>query len=278
MNTFISLKHLLSLNYLPFPFIDHAISARLSFSGRTQRSRICPQASVIAICCLATAKALPSGIGGLGGGSYGGGSYGGGGGGSSGGQVQLDGVPDIESYGGISYPNYNIIDLGEYAKGHVPGDEIKISRDSKITIPSPYPVKIPVPQPYPVPVDKPYPVVETKYVKVPYPVTQVLEKKVPYPVEVPKPYPVPISSGDGGQGLGGGLGGGFGGSFGGHQALEGNGYGVQESGVDLPANEGYDAGIGGGASASSYDARALEEQSYSGGAETGGWQPLGDVH
>lgn len=206
--------------------------------------------AVLAICCLGAAKAIPSQWGSS----------------SSSGQQQLEGVPDLFTFGKITYPKYDILDLGEYTKDHVPGDEIKITKESKITIPKPYPVKIPIPQPYPVHIDKPYPVHETKIVKVPVPVTQIVEKKVPYPVEVPKPYPVQVHTHS--EGLES-LGGGGGGLEGHHQALEG-GYGVQEQ-VELPSNEGYEEGIGGG-SYNPYESKALEE-SYAG--ESGGWQPIG---
>lgn len=213
----------------------------------------------MAICCLAAAKAAPS--------HWDSGSS----------SQQLEGVPDLETYSKISFPKYDILDLGEYSKGHVPGDEIKVTKESKITIPQPYPVKIPVPQPYPVHIEKPYPVHETKIVKVPYPVPQVIEKKVPYPVEVPKPYPVHVNSDEGSHGggfdqLGGGAS--YGGDIGGHQAFEGNGYGVQEHTAELPSNEGYEAGIGGG-NLNPHDAQSLEGGYEGLSAESGGWQPLG---
>ncbi|XP_028149441.1 uncharacterized protein LOC114342831 [Diabrotica virgifera virgifera] len=124
----------------------------------------------IAICCLSvTAKARP-GIG----------------------STKLEGIPDLQTFGGISYPKYDILHLGEYSKGFVPGDTIHESKHETITVPKPYPVKIPVPHPYPVHISKPYPVVETKYVKVPYAVPHEIVKHVPVPVEVPKPYPVSV--------------------------------------------------------------------------------------
>ncbi|XP_066147075.1 uncharacterized protein [Euwallacea fornicatus] len=206
--------------------------------------------AVLAICCLGAAKATPSQWGSSGSSSQ-----------------QLEGVPDLEIYSKITYPKYDILDLGEYSKDHLPGDEIKVTKDSKITIPQPYPVKVPVPQPYPVHIDKPYPVHETKIVKVPVPVPQIVEKKVPYPVEVPKPYPVQLhtQADNGGSGLEHYGGGGGGGGLEGHQALEGS-YGIQEQ---FPSDEGYESGIGGG---SVYDTKALEETS---GGDAGGWQPIG---
>ncbi|ENN80991.1 hypothetical protein HUJ04_011621 [Dendroctonus ponderosae] len=199
--------------------------------------------AVLAICFLQAAKAEPSNWG-------------------LSSNQQLEGVPDLETYTKITYPKYDILDLGDYSKGHLPGDEIKLTKESKLTIPQPYPVKIPIPQPYSVHIDKPYPVHEAKIVKVPVPVPQIVEKKVPYPVEVPKPYPVQVES-DGGNG----------GGYEGHQAVESSGYGVQEEHLQLPSNEGYESGIGGG-SFNPYESKALEESAPS--AESGGWQPPGD--
>ncbi|CAG9762398.1 unnamed protein product [Ceutorhynchus assimilis] len=196
--------------------------------------------TVLAICCLlGTAKAAP--------GPWASGS-------SS--KQPLEGTPDFSN---IHYPKYDLIDLGEYSKGHVPGDEIKVIKEQKISIPQPYPVKIPVPQPYPVHIEKPYPVHHTKIVKVPVPYPQVIEKKVPYPVEVPKPYPVPVEShhheSAGLEHLG-------------HHALES--YDAQEPHGQLPSNEGYEHGVGGG-HLNQLEAK-LEEHS---GLENHGWQPIG---
>ncbi|KAJ8978495.1 hypothetical protein NQ317_009123 [Molorchus minor] len=131
--------------------------------------------SVFAICCLAiTAKARPG---------YDHGSH------------RLEGIPDLETFGYIKYPQYNLLELGEYTKGFLPADTIHESKHITVNVPEPYPVKIPVPHPYPVPVPKPYPVVETKYVKVPHAVPYEVVKKVPVPIEVPKPYPVPVHGG-----------------------------------------------------------------------------------
>ncbi|XP_050299356.1 uncharacterized protein LOC126738187 isoform X2 [Anthonomus grandis grandis] len=213
---------------------------------------------VFAICCLCVAvKASPSQWGS-----------------SSSGNQQLEGVPDLETFGKIKYPKYNILDLGEYSHDHLPGDEIKVIKESKITIPQPYPVKIPVPHPYPVHIEKPYPVHETKIVKVPYPVPQIVEKKIPYPVEVPKPYPVPVHShesdhGDALSQLQGS--GGYGGNIGGHQAVESNSYGVEEQHAELPSNEGVEYSIGGGSNP--YEPKSLEVDT-SGQSE--GWQPIGE--
>lgn len=135
------------------------------------------QTTLIAICCLAwTAKARP-GIG----------------------HVGLMGIPDLETYGSIHYPKYDILDLGEYSKGQVPGPQIHETKHITIKEPQPYPVQVPVPHPYPVHIPKPYPVVETKIVKVPHPVPVEVVKNVPVPVEVPKPYPVPVSHSHGGD-------------------------------------------------------------------------------
>lgn len=126
------------------------------------------QASFVAICCLAsTAKARP-GIG----------------------HVGLEGIPDLQTFAGIHYPKYDLLDLGEYTKGQVPGPQIHETKHITVREPQPYPVKIPVPQPYPIHVPKPYPVVETKLVKVPHPVPVEVIKNVPVPVEVPKPYQI----------------------------------------------------------------------------------------
>ncbi|KAL1489723.1 hypothetical protein ABEB36_013658 [Hypothenemus hampei] len=203
--------------------------------------------TVLAICCLGAAKAAPSQWG------------------SSSSQQQLDGVPDLFTFGKITFPKYDLLDLGEYSKDHLPGDEIKVTKESKITIPQPYPVKIPIPQPYPVHIEKPYPVHETKIIKVPVPVPQIVEKKVPYPVEVPKPYPVHIQDHSENGGGGGG--------FEIHQALEGGGYGVQEEHAELPSNEGYEGGIGGG-NFNPYETKALEGSYEGPSAESGGWQPI----
>ncbi|XP_060532502.1 uncharacterized protein LOC132705714 [Cylas formicarius] len=185
-------------------------------------------------------------------------------------QQQLEGIPDLSSFGKISYPKYDILDLGEYSHDHVPGPEIKITKESKITIPQPYPVKIPVPQPYPVHVPKPYPVEHTKLVKVPVPVPQVIEKKVPYPVEVPKPYPVPVhQENHGGYDNNAQQIGGYGGGVEHQQALEGGGYGVQEDHGAALGEADY-----GGGSLSSYDAKALEDDVQVGGVDNKGWTPL----
>lgn len=105
----------------------------------------------------------------------------------------------MQTFSGIHYPKYDIIDLGEYSKGHVPGPQIHETKHITVKEPQPYPVQVPVPHPYPVHVPKPYPVVETKIVKVPQPVPYEVIKNVPVPVEVPKPYPVPVSHGHGGD-------------------------------------------------------------------------------
>ncbi|CAH1963557.1 unnamed protein product [Acanthoscelides obtectus] len=128
-------------------------------------------ASIVAICCLASAKALPS-IGHH--------------------HHQLQGVPDLQQFAAIKYPHFMLIHLGEYSKGHVPGPEIHETKHITVKEPQPYPVHIPVPHPYPVPIHKPYPVVETKYIKVPHAVPYEVVKKVPVPIEVPKPYPVEV--------------------------------------------------------------------------------------
>ncbi|CAG9819898.1 unnamed protein product [Phaedon cochleariae] len=135
------------------------------------------------------------------------------------GSKDLEGVPDLQSFGETKYPKYDILDLGEYSKGHLPGDEIHITKHVTIKEPQPYPVKIPVPHPYPVPVAKPYPVVETKYVKVPYAVPYEIQRPVPVPIEVAKPYPVSVHEN---SGWNGDL----------HQAGSGHNYGVQETNGD----------------------------------------------
>lgn len=137
------------------------------------------------------------------------------------------GTPDLQSYGGIEYPKYQLLDLGEYSTGLIPATEIHETKHITVKDPQPYPVKVPVPHPYPVHVAKPYPVVETKYVKVPQPVPYEVTKSVPVPVEVPKPYPVPVQAGghDSGFGLGGGAGG-FGDL---HGAGSGQSYGAEEA-------------------------------------------------
>lgn len=138
-------------------------------------STIIFQTTLVAICCLAwTAKARP-GIG----------------------HIGLVGIPDLDTYAGIQYPKYDILDLGEYSKGQVPGPQIHETKHITVKEPQPYPVQVPVPQPYPVHIPKPYPVVETKLVKVPHPVPVEVVKKIPIPIEVPKPYPV--SQGNGGD-------------------------------------------------------------------------------
>ncbi|XP_018561422.1 uncharacterized protein LOC108903660 [Anoplophora glabripennis] len=190
--------------------------------------------ALFAICCLAVvAKARP---------------------GYSHGSDRLEGIPDLESFSNIKYPKYDILGLGEYSEGHLPADEIHVTKHVTVKEPQPYPVKVPVPHPYPVPVAKPYPVVETKYVKVPHAVPYEIVKKVPVTVEVPKPYPVPVHSGGGDS----------------WHAGSGNvgqveSYAVQEQGNDV-------GNLGGGDHISSYEA-----QGY-GGADQGGqgdWQPSG---
>ncbi|CAG9861095.1 unnamed protein product, partial [Phyllotreta striolata] len=104
----------------------------------------------------------------------------------------LHGVPDRQTFSEIKYPQNELIHLGEYSKGYLPGDMIHEIKHIAIPKPEPYPVKIEVPHPYPVHVAKPYPVVKTKYVKVPHAVPYEIVKPVPVPVEVPKPYPVPV--------------------------------------------------------------------------------------
>lgn len=135
------------------------------------------QIASVAICCsIWTAKARP-GIG----------------------HGRLEGIPDLQTYSGIHYPKYDLLDLGEYSKGQVPGPQIHETKHITVKEPQPYPVQVPVPHPYPVHIPKPYPVVETKLVKVPQPVPYEVVKKVPVPVEVPKPYPVSVSHGHGGD-------------------------------------------------------------------------------
>ncbi|XP_023012324.2 uncharacterized protein [Leptinotarsa decemlineata] len=115
------------------------------------------------------------------------------------GSHNLGGIPDTRDYSILKYPKYDILELGEYSKGHLPGDEIYVNKHVIEHVPEPYPVKVPVPHPYPVHIEKPYPVVETKYVKVPHAVPYEIVKQVPIPVEVPKPYPVPVDSGHNGD-------------------------------------------------------------------------------
>ncbi|KAG5882870.1 hypothetical protein JTB14_034589 [Gonioctena quinquepunctata] len=116
------------------------------------------------------------------------------------GSHNLEGIPDIRDYSELKYPKYDLLDLGEYSKGHLPGDEIHESKHITVKVPEPYPVRVPVPHPYPVHIQKPYPVVETKYVKVPHAVPYEIVKTVPVPVEVPKPYPVPAHGDSGWHG------------------------------------------------------------------------------
>ncbi|KAJ8962996.1 hypothetical protein NQ314_005635 [Rhamnusium bicolor] len=192
-------------------------------------------ASLFAICCLVVvAKARP---------------------GYSHGSDKLEGIPNLETYGYIKYPKYDLIELGEYSKGQIPGDIIHESKHVSVKVPEPYPVKVPVPHPYPVPVAKPYPVYETKIVKVPHAVPYEVIKNVPVPVEVPKPYPVPVQEHSGGWDS--------------HQAGSGNidqvggqGYGLQEHGNDV-------GNLGGeGQHLSSY-----ESQGYGGDqGSQGDWQ------
>ncbi|KAL3265448.1 hypothetical protein HHI36_009652 [Cryptolaemus montrouzieri] len=114
----------------------------------------------------------------------------------------LQAIPDLESYGKIQYPHFDIIELGSYQKGDIPPKVIHITKKIVIKQPHPYPVKVPHPVPYPVPHKVPYPVVHTKVETVAQPVPYPVIKTVQVPVEVPKPYPVPVhdyKAPDGGQ-------------------------------------------------------------------------------
>ncbi|KAK9886867.1 hypothetical protein WA026_019124 [Henosepilachna vigintioctopunctata] len=128
-----------------------------------------------------------------------------------GGGQNLQTVPQIESYGKIKYPHYDIIDLGTHQKGLIPPKVVQITKKVVIREPKPYPVEIPHPVPYPVPHKVPFPVVHTKILKVPEPVPFPVTKTVHVPLEVPKPYPVSAHEYQGSSGDQTGYGGGAGG-------------------------------------------------------------------
>ncbi|CAH0560912.1 unnamed protein product [Brassicogethes aeneus] len=176
-----------------------------------------PFAVVFAICCLATAQARPGHIGG-------------------GEHYQLEGVPGVDAYGKTQYPQFNIIELGEYSKGQLPPATIVSNKQITIKVPQPYPVKVPHPVHVPVPVAKPYPVIQTKIVQVPQHVPYEVIKRVPVPVEVPKPYPVPANEHHSHQSQEN-FGGSFEGAFGGHNAVS-NSYGVPGHQQGTPLGEG----------------------------------------
>ncbi|RZB38794.1 hypothetical protein BDFB_011336 [Asbolus verrucosus] len=202
-----------------------------------------PFAVIFAICCLATAQARP-------GFDHGGGSQ------------QLQGVPDLSHYGKLTYPKFDVIDLGGGVKDSLPPAVVEITKTVSIKEPQPYPVKFPVPVPHPVPVAKPYPVVQTKIVKIPQPFPVEVIKKVPVPIEVPKPFPVPSHEGS------------FGGSFAGHGQL-----GYQKLDEASSGDEGgYGGGFEGAAHAGGY---AEADQSGAYGtqvqAQQVGWVPIAMV-
>lgn len=134
--------------------------------------------TIFSVCCLSVAVIARPGIG----------------------HTGLQAIPDLQTYGEIKYPHNELIHLGEYSKGFLPGDSIHETKHITVKEPQPYPVKIPVPHPYPVHIEKPYPVVETKYVKVPIAVPYEITKNVHVPVEVPKPYPVHVDHDSHGEG------------------------------------------------------------------------------
>ncbi|XP_063915094.1 uncharacterized protein LOC135131344 [Zophobas morio] len=238
-----------------------------------------PFAVIFAICCLASARARPT--------------YG------HGGTSQLEGVPNDSHYGKLTYPHYDILELGSEIKGSLPPAVVEITKKVVIKEPKPYPVKVPVPVPHPVEVAKPYPVVETKIIKVPHPVPVEVIKKIPVPFEVPKPFPVPseefkaphlqapVSS--------------YGGSFSGHdqfghqqaaevheESQDGGGYsggydggygGGYEGGSDGGSDGGYGGGFEGGDNGGSY-ASADQSQSYGSHVqpEQYGWVPVQMIH
>lgn len=161
------------------------------------------QGQFFAICCIAAAQA----------------SYYESGGGGGGEGYQLEGLPNLDSYGKLEYPKYDIQELGSEIHGEIPPKTIKVHKTITYKVPEPYPVKVPVKVPYPVHIEKPFPVVETKFIKVPHPVPYPVEKPIHVPVEVPKPFPVPAEEykppqqdAEGAQGWSGGFGGSFGGS------------------------------------------------------------------
>lgn len=104
---------------------------------------------------------------------------------------KLQTVPNKDSYGKIEYPHFDIIELGEYKKHHLPPKVIHVNKRIVIKEPKPYPVKVPHHVPYPVIQKVPYPVINKEIVKVPEPIPYPVVKTIHVPVEVPKPYPVP---------------------------------------------------------------------------------------
>lgn len=186
-------------------------------------------------------------------------------------EYQLYGVPDIESYGKLQYPKYDLLELGNIVHGELSPKTIKVLKTISYKVPQPYPVKVPYKVPYPVHVEKPFPVVETKFIKVPHPVPFPVYKQVPVPLEVPKPYPVPAeeykppaqeAAAHGWAGASS-----FGGSYQGGGELQGGlehlqSYGVpgQEAGVPLGAAD-YQSSFG-GAEEQSQDFGSQEEEGH----------------
>lgn len=185
---------------------------------------------------------------------------------------QLFGVPDLESYGKLEYPKYDLIELGNIVHGEIPPKTVKVLKTISYKVPQPYPVKVPYKVPYPVHIEKPYPVVETKFIKISHPVPFPVIKEVPVPLEVPKPYPVPAdeykppAQEAASQGWAGASS--FGGSYqGGGESSQGGldqfqSYGVpgQEAGAPLGASD-YQSSFG-GAEQQSQDYGGQEEEGH----------------
>lgn len=169
-----------------------------------------------------------------------------GGGGGGGGGHNLIGVPDLDHYEKLHYPNFELQELGTETHGEIPPKTVKVLKTISYKVPQPYPVHIPFKVPYPVHIEKPIPVVHTKIVKINQP--------FPVPVEKHEPaeelHPPLAASGGGGDwsGSSSGAEGAFGGSFsepagGVHQLQES--YGVPGLEPGLPLGGGDYGGFGG---------------------------------
>lgn len=203
-----------------------------------------------------------------------------------GGGHNLVGVPDLDHYGKLEYPKFELQELGTETHGEIPPKTVKILKTISYKVPQPYPVHIPFKVPYPVHVEKPIPVVQTKIVKISHP--------IPIPVEKSpsQEFQAPESSGSGGWIASGSEGtyggsfseaapveqhGGFGGSFSGAGAEQlQQSYGVPGQEPGVPLGEGDYASFGGGEGhgaedrSGSYEALAQAQQEQQGGEEAQG--------
>lgn len=171
------------------------------------------------------------------------------GGGGGGGSHNLVGVPDLDHYGKLEYPKFELQELGTETHGEIPPKTVKILKTISYKVPQPYPVHIPYEVPYPVHVEKPIPVIHTKIVKINQPFPVPADKGIPSGEFQP-----PLESGGGGDWSSSGSDGTFGGSFsepstggGGVQQLQ-QSYGVpgHEPGIPLSAEDFGSFGGGGG--------------------------------